>query len=215
MFGSFHYLLAAPGCPCCQDECRWWPGQKRARGAATVICRDKDGGYLGASAVVYDGLVNPATLEAQACKEALSQLASDPLLDSVVVASDCAEVVANLAAEVACRYVIPSCRRSSTSGVAFERPFLSMKRDNIMERLMPSLKRHPLLRTQSSDPDNDRCISRSPIRCRYVLHFSGFNTTQYVIRDTIFLFVTLFMGLYFLLQLDFNLHKLVSSSHEE
>ena len=50
--------------------------RKGDRGAEAVICRDKTGQYLGASAMVFDGLVDPATLEARACSEALA-LASD------------------------------------------------------------------------------------------------------------------------------------------
>ena len=46
------------------------------RAATTVVCRDKRGNYLGASAIIYDGRLDPTILEAQACCEALS-LASD------------------------------------------------------------------------------------------------------------------------------------------
>ena len=34
------------------------------RGAATVVYRNKNGLFLGASAVVFEGLVDPASLEA-------------------------------------------------------------------------------------------------------------------------------------------------------
>ena len=46
------------------------------RAASAVICRDKGGNYLGASTIIYEGRLDPTTLEAQACSEALS-LASD------------------------------------------------------------------------------------------------------------------------------------------
>lgn len=36
-----------------------------------AICRDQTGAYLGASAVVYEGVVDPSSLEVQACNEAL------------------------------------------------------------------------------------------------------------------------------------------------
>jgi ribonuclease HI len=72
-----------------------------ARGAAAAICRDKRGQFVGASVVVFDGLVDPATLEAQACNEAMS-LAIDLHLDSVCVASDCVEVVANIETGAPC-----------------------------------------------------------------------------------------------------------------
>ena len=67
-----------------------------SRRAAAVICRDKNGKYIGVSAIVFEGLVDPATLEAQACKEALA-LATDLHLDSLCTASDCLEMVANIA----------------------------------------------------------------------------------------------------------------------
>lgn len=74
------------------------------RGAAAVICRDKNGLFLCASAVVFQGLVDPATLEASACNEALA-LALDIHIDSLCVASDCSEVVANIKSGAPCRYV--------------------------------------------------------------------------------------------------------------
>lgn len=64
-------------------------------GAAAAICRDKDGHYLGASAVVYDGLVDAASLEVQACNEALA-LAKDLSLSRMTIATDCMEVVCNI-----------------------------------------------------------------------------------------------------------------------
>lgn len=65
------------------------------KGAAGVVCRDKNGKYLGASAVVYEGLSDPASLEAQACSEALA-LARDLNLQELVIASDCVEVITNI-----------------------------------------------------------------------------------------------------------------------
>lgn len=65
------------------------------RGAAAVVCRDDKGCYLGASAIVFEGLVDPASLEAHACNEALS-LAKDLHIHRLTVASDCVEVVANI-----------------------------------------------------------------------------------------------------------------------
>lgn len=75
------------------------------RGAAAVVCRDKHDHYLGASTIVFEGLVDPATLEAQACNEALA-LATDHHLDSVCIVSDCVEVVANIDTEAPCHYPI-------------------------------------------------------------------------------------------------------------
>ena len=73
------------------------------RGAVAAIWRDKNGKYMGASAVVYEGLVDPASLEAQACNEALS-LAADLLQSSIFVASDCLEVINNINSPTACHY---------------------------------------------------------------------------------------------------------------
>lgn len=75
------------------------------RGAAAVVCRDEHGLYLGASARVFAGLVDPASLEAYACNEVLA-LASDLHIQSFCVASDCAEVVANIRKDVPCRYAM-------------------------------------------------------------------------------------------------------------
>jgi hypothetical protein len=42
------------------------------RGAAAVICCSPDGTYMGASAVVFEGMTNPSCLEALACRESLA-----------------------------------------------------------------------------------------------------------------------------------------------
>ena len=65
------------------------------RGASAVICRDRHGMFLGASAVIFEGLLDPTTLEAQACNEALA-LAADLHAQSVCVASDSLEVITNI-----------------------------------------------------------------------------------------------------------------------
>lgn len=41
-----------------------------------VVCRNEQRAFQGASAVVFDGIVDPETLEALACREAIS-LAED------------------------------------------------------------------------------------------------------------------------------------------
>lgn len=53
------------------------------------------GKYLGVSAVRHAGINDPATLEALACKEALS-LALDLSISHVLVASDCKEDVTDI-----------------------------------------------------------------------------------------------------------------------
>jgi hypothetical protein len=53
-----------------------------------TFCRDNNGLYLGASAVVFNGITDPATLETLACQEALA-LAEDLNLDRAFIVSDC------------------------------------------------------------------------------------------------------------------------------
>jgi ribonuclease HI len=65
------------------------------KGAMGAVCRDSEGAFVGASAMVIDGISNPGTLEAMAYREAMA-LATDLNLLSFVVASDCATVVNNL-----------------------------------------------------------------------------------------------------------------------
>ncbi|XP_073355316.1 uncharacterized protein [Aegilops tauschii subsp. strangulata] len=93
-----------------QQRSRGWisPGEEAAKinvdgavsrngraGAAAAICRDKDGNYLGASAVTFDNLVDAAGLEAHACSEALA-LAKDLNISRVIIASDCLQVVSDI-----------------------------------------------------------------------------------------------------------------------
>ena len=68
------------------------------RGAAAAVCRSADGVYLGASAVVIDGLTHPGSLEAIACREALA-LAADLHERTTMIASDCMEVIQGLQQE--------------------------------------------------------------------------------------------------------------------
>jgi ribonuclease HI len=57
--------------------------------------RDDNGQYLGASAVVFSAITDPATLESLACREALA-LAEDLDLRRIHVASDCKTVVSDI-----------------------------------------------------------------------------------------------------------------------
>ena len=75
------------------------------RGAVSAICRDKDGKYLGSSAVTFDGLVDAASLEALACSEALA-LAKDLNLSPVIIGSDCMQVVSYIREKVLSSYAI-------------------------------------------------------------------------------------------------------------
>ena len=65
------------------------------KGAVGAVCRSAEGLYLGASAVVFDGISHPGVLEALACREALD-IVDDLLLQHIRVASDCLEVVKGL-----------------------------------------------------------------------------------------------------------------------
>lgn len=61
-------------------------------GPAGAVCRDRAGNYLGSSALVIDVLLDPATLEAISCREALAP-AEDLHLQNIVIASDCKQVI--------------------------------------------------------------------------------------------------------------------------
>jgi ribonuclease HI len=66
--------------------------------SAAVIFRDREGHYLGSSAIVFLGVTDPPSLEALACHEALS-LAADLPIQRVYVASDCKQVVNDIDAD--------------------------------------------------------------------------------------------------------------------
>lgn len=55
------------------------------RGVAAALCRDSNGIYLGSSAVIFEGISDPACLEALACREGLA-LSDDLNLSRVFVA---------------------------------------------------------------------------------------------------------------------------------
>ena len=52
-----------------------------------MVCRNEDGNFLGASAVVFDGIIVPETLEALACDEALA-LAEDLHANKLQITSE-------------------------------------------------------------------------------------------------------------------------------
>ena len=61
------------------------------RGAASAVCRDAHGNYVGSSSLVIEGVSSVATMEAIAFREALS-LADNLMLHSFIVASDSKQV---------------------------------------------------------------------------------------------------------------------------
>jgi hypothetical protein len=65
------------------------------KGASAALCRNSSGVYVGASAMVYEGISDPTTLEARACREALA-LSEDLALTRIHVASDCSSVVSDI-----------------------------------------------------------------------------------------------------------------------
>jgi hypothetical protein len=60
-----------------------------------AVARDSAGLFLGASVLVSGDVTDPETLEVLACRQGLA-LASDLLLQRLVFASDCANVVKNV-----------------------------------------------------------------------------------------------------------------------
>jgi ribonuclease HI len=64
-------------------------------GSVATIFRTSDGVYLGSSAVIFPGVTDPPTLETLACRKSLA-LATDLMIDDIVVASDCKQVVKDL-----------------------------------------------------------------------------------------------------------------------
>ena len=63
--------------------------------SAAAVARATAGNFLGASAVVMEGLSDTETMEAMACREGLA-LASDLLLQNFKMASDCRNVVRSI-----------------------------------------------------------------------------------------------------------------------
>ena len=72
-------------------------------GTAAAVCRDDQGVFLGSSALVIQGINDPAILEAIACREALT-LAEDLNIQSFVIASDAKQVVNDIHAGNRGRY---------------------------------------------------------------------------------------------------------------
>lgn len=64
-----------------------------------MICRDRDGRYMGSSLVVYEGITDPTLLETLACQEAMA-LAEDLGVQKIHVASDCEGVVKDIRQEL-------------------------------------------------------------------------------------------------------------------
>ena len=63
--------------------------------SAVAIARDEDGRFMGASAPVLRGIVDPEVMESIACREGMA-LASDQRADSFKIAGDCLNVVKSI-----------------------------------------------------------------------------------------------------------------------
>jgi ribonuclease HI len=75
----------------------------KSTGSVAVVLRRGDGLYMGSSAVVFKGVFDPPTLEALACREALA-LATDVAGRRLVIASDCKQVVLDIAERTGGQY---------------------------------------------------------------------------------------------------------------
>lgn len=64
----------------------------RRKGAVAAVCQDDQGGCLGSSARVIEECMDPGTLEAMACSEALA-LTADLNLQKLIIACDAAQVI--------------------------------------------------------------------------------------------------------------------------
>ena len=60
-----------------------------------MVCRDSSGLSLGSSVITIQGITDPPTLQALACREALS-LAEDLNLNNLIIASDAKQVVSDI-----------------------------------------------------------------------------------------------------------------------
>ena len=70
-------------------------GRAGTQGAVGAVCRNNQGDFIAASAMVIPNITDPETLEALACLEALA-LAEDCGIRKMLVASDCLNVVKNI-----------------------------------------------------------------------------------------------------------------------
>ena len=63
--------------------------------SAAAIARDEDGRFMGASALVLQGIVDPEVVESIACREGMA-LASNLRADGLRLASDCLNIVKSI-----------------------------------------------------------------------------------------------------------------------
>ena len=80
---------------CCNLNTDAAVGRAGTQGAVGVVCRNNQGDFIAASAMVVPNITDPETLEALACLEALA-LAEDCGIRKMLVASDCLSVIKNI-----------------------------------------------------------------------------------------------------------------------
>ena len=144
-----------------QQSARWQPpddgacvkinvdgaiSRRGTTGAAAAVCRDRFGNYLGASAIVLDGLVDAPSLEAHACNEALV-LAMDLNVSHAIIASDCMQVVTDI-------------KRGASASYAFLLSEINERRNDFVkisfcfERRESNFEAHALAKAASSLPSD-------------------------------------------------------------
>ena len=69
--------------------------KKSACGSVAAVCRNGEGLFLGAPAIVFKGIHDPATLEALVVQESMA-LAEDLHLQAIHVATDCKVIVEDI-----------------------------------------------------------------------------------------------------------------------
>jgi ribonuclease HI len=79
--------------------------RSKSKGAIAAVCRENQGEFIAATAMVIPHIIEPEALEAMACLEALD-LADDCALRKLKVASDCLSVVKNIKDMPRCAYMM-------------------------------------------------------------------------------------------------------------
>lgn len=108
-------------------------GKNDNKGAVAPVTRSCNGMFAGASSIVFEGIQDPETLEALACREALA-LASDLHIHRVKAASNCLQVINTLHEGSRCSYV--QRRRSKQEAQSLRMPSFAMKGEVQIKRLI-------------------------------------------------------------------------------
>ncbi|KAE8806765.1 hypothetical protein D1007_16849 [Hordeum vulgare] len=103
-------------------------------GVVNAVCRDEQGMYLGASALVFHGLTDPNILETLACRETLA-LERDMLFQNIIVASECLQAVNDINSGTNA-ISAPIIREIKEGVMIFRLSLLSMKDDYRIQKLI-------------------------------------------------------------------------------